>query len=278
MKNVNKSLSKREKRMERNKNCMVFTILFIGLLSFSSSTYAQNSGFVAAQDNTACETNWNYDYIQNVPPIMMRDPLIEMLGQTNDPIPYYYEEAVKITGHSCQVVASAWMITRLALEQLYPNGEVPVRGQIKIEMPGAEDEWNIGVYGEVMAYVTGATTKNGFSGSVFAKGNPLTIRRNKMVYTENPVGTPPPKMKWIFTRLDNNKSVTGSWNITLVQPKTDEKVLKEIGNKVASGTATPEELAEFHKNWNAAAVFILENAETVDGLITIGTLEDQTDK
>lgn len=275
MKNFKKSFCEKEKKMRKNKSIVVFAILFIGLISISPIySNAQNSNPETKQDKIVNGANWNYEYIQNVPPIMMRDPLIEMLGQTNEAIPYYYEEAAKTAGHSCQVVASAWMITRLALEQLYPNGEIPVRGQIKIEMPGAEDEWNIGVYGEVMAYVTGASTKNGFSGSVFAKGNPSSVRRNKMIYTEKPVGTPPPKMKWVFTRLDNNKSVTASWNITLVQPKTDEKFLKEIGNKVASGTATPEELAEFHKNWNAAAVFILENAKTIDGLITIRNIEE----
>jgi len=227
------------------------------------------------ENKTVHGESWNYKYIQQVPPIMMRDPLIEILGQTDKPIPYFYEEASKIAGHSCIVVASAWMMTRLALEQLYPNGEVPVRGQIKIEMPGAEDEWNLGVYSEVMSYITGAASKYGFSGSVFAKGNPFTIRKNKLIFTENMVGTPPPKMKWTFTRLDNNKAVTTSWNITLVQPKTDEKFLENTGNKVASGTATPEELANFRKNWNDAALFILENANTIDGLITINTIENE---
>ena len=224
------------------------------------------------ENTTVKGASWNYEYIQQVPPIMMRDPLIEILGQTDKPIPYFYEDAVKIAGHSCIVVASAWMMTRLALEQLYPDGEVPVRGQIKIEMPGAEDEWNLGVYSEVMSYVTGAASKYGFSGSLFAKENPSTIRKNKLIFTEKAVGTPPPKMKWIFTRLDNHKVVTSSWNIALVQPKTDEKFLKNIGSKVASGKATPEELAKFHDNWNAAARFVLENAKTVDGLITINTL------
>ena len=263
------------KNLKKNQHFVALAILFIGLLSISTAcSNAQESDTVAKQEKTVNATIWNYEYIQEVPPIMMRDPLIEMLGQTNEPIPYYYEEASKIAGHSCIVVSSAWMMTRLALEQLYPNGEVPVRGDIQIEMPGAEDEWNIGVFGEVMTYITGATAKNGFSGSLFAKGNPLSIRRNKMIYTENTIGTPPPKMKWIFTRLDNNKAVSASWNIKLVQPKTDEQILKTIGNKVASGTATPEELTNFNNNWNDAALYILENAYTVDGLITIGTVEN----
>jgi hypothetical protein len=219
------------------------------------------------------EAKWNYDYITQVPPIMMRDALIEMLGQTNEPIPYYYEEAVKVAGHSCMVAASAWMMTKLALEELYPDGEVPVRGQIAIQMPGAENEWNIGVYGEVMTFITGAAPATGFSGSVFAKGNPLTIRRDKMTYTEETIGTPPPQMQYIFTRIDTGKSVAVSWNIAKVIPAINEKVLAEPGHALASGSATPEQVAEFNKNWNDAALYILQNAGVVEGLVTVTPVE-----
>ncbi len=202
---------------------------------------------------------------------MMRDALIELVGCASGPIPYYYEEAVKLSGHSCMIVAAAWTMTRVALEELYQNGELPVRGQIAIKMPGAEDEWNIGVFGEVMTFITGASPKTGFSGSIFAKGNPLSIRQNKMVYTEEPVGTPPPKMKFIFTRIDTGKSVATSWNIMLVQPPTNEKILAKPAYELASGTATTEEAETFNKNWNDAAEFLLKN--TVEGLVTVKVVE-----
>ncbi|MBN2119037.1 MAG: hypothetical protein JW730_20885 [Anaerolineales bacterium] len=254
----------------------VLAALVIAALALSACAPAPATEAAAVekeQSQAATGAKWNYAYIQQVPPIMMRDPLIEMLGQTDGPIPYYYEEAAKLSGHSCMVVAAAWTMTKLALEQLYPDGEVPVRGQITIQSPGAEDEWNIGVFGEVMAYITGAAPKTGFSGSVFAKGNPLTVRRNKMLYTEEPIGTAPPKMEWIFTRIDTGKSVAVSWNIALVQPAINEKVLTEPAGKLASGTASPEEAAKFIKDWNDAALYLLENAGKVDGLVTVRVLE-----
>ena len=168
------------------------------------------------------------------------------------------------------VVAAGWTMTRQALETLYPNEEVPMRGQIAIEMPGAEDEWNIGVIGEVMMYITGASPKTGFSGSIF-KDNPLTIRKNKMVYTEEPVGTAPPAMEFIFTRMDTGKSVAVSWNIALVQPPTNEKLLAEPAQKLATGAATPEEAEKFIKDWNDAALFLLGNS--VDGLVTVKAID-----
>jgi hypothetical protein len=242
-------------------------------LILSACSSAAPATLVVPAEPVKVEAKWNYDYITQVPPIMVRDPLIEMLGQTDEPIPYYYEEAVKVAGHSCMVAASAWMMTKLALEALYPNGEVPVRGQITIQMPGSESEWNIGVFGEVMTFITGAAPATGFSGSVFAKGNPLTIRRNKMTYTEEPVGTPPPQMQYVFTRIDTGKSVAVSWNIAKVIPPINEKVLTEPGNALASGSATPEQVAEFNKNWNDAAQYILQNAGVVEGLVTVTPVE-----
>ena len=254
----------------------VFALLATAAMLMTACSPAAPAQPVAAEQVQTQAGNgekWNYAYIEQVSPIMMRDPLIEMLGQTDEPMPYYYEEAAKLSGHSCMVVAAAWTMTRLSLEQLYPNGEVPVRGQIAIQAPGAEDEWNIGVFGEVMAYITGASPKTGFSGSIFAKGNPLTVRRNKMIYTEEPVGTAPPKMEWIFTRTDTGQSVAVSWNIALVQPPINEKVLTEPGGKLASGTASQEEAAKFIKEWNDAALYLLENAGKVDGLVTVRVLE-----
>jgi len=253
----------------------VFAILIIATMSLSACAPSATPQPVAAeaeQAQVSSGANWNFDYIQQVPPIMMKDALIETVGQTSEPIPYYYEEAVKLSGHSCMIVSAAWAMTRLALEELYPNGEVPIRGQILVDMPGAEDEWNIGVFGEVITYVTGASPKTGFSGSIFA-GNPLTVRKNKMVYTEEAVGTAPPMMEFIFTRMDTGKSVATSWNIKLVQPPTNEKILKEPAAKLTSGTATDEEAKKFIQDWNDAALFILENAGKLDGLVTVKVVE-----
>ena len=258
----------------RKKLYFVFAILIIATMSLSACAPAAPAQPVAAeqeQAQPASGANWNFEYIKEVPPIMMRDPLIELVGQTDEPIPYYYEEVVKLSGHSCMIVAAGWTMTRVALEELYPGEEVPVRGQIAIEMPGAEAQWNVGVFGEVMAYITGASPKTGFSGSIFAKGEPLTIRRNKMVYTEEPTDTAPPAMEFIFTRIDTGKSVAVSWNIALVQPPTNEKILAEPAFSLASGAATPEEAAKFIQDWNDAALFLLENP--VEGLITVRVVE-----
>ena len=42
---------------------------------------------------------------------------------------------------------------------------------------------------------------------------------------------------------------------------------------MTAGEFTPEETAAFVKNWNAAANFVLQNADTMNGMITVTLLQ-----
>ena len=63
-----------------------------------------------------------------------------------------------------------------------------MRGQIAVEAPGAEDEWFVGVVGEVITFITGAAPKTGFIGAEFGQTDDVFVRQNKMVYPEEPTG------------------------------------------------------------------------------------------
>ena len=198
---------------------------------------------------------------------MMKDPFLELLGQTDKPISYTYEEAVKLAGHSCGAVAGAWTITRKALEALYPD-EIPERGEILIEAPGAEDEWIVGVFGEVMTYVTGAAPKTGFPGGPFGEGY---RRRNLLSYKEKASHTPPAKMVWVFRRLDTGAQVGVQYDLSMIQPPATPDRNK-MAAKLARGKATPEAAREWVEYWNARVRFIFENADTLAGFFTITDL------
>ncbi|RJR30575.1 MAG: hypothetical protein C4576_33065 [Desulfobacteraceae bacterium] len=207
------------------------------------------------------------EHIDKVPPISLNEPFLELLGQADQPLAYTYREAVKLTGHSCGAVAGAWTITRKALEALYP-GSIPVRGQIKVTMPGAEDEWYVGVFGEVITFLTGAAPKTGFPGAEFGHAY---NRRNLMAYTENPAGTPPPRMIWIFERTDTKAKVGVRYDLNKIRPPiTPERT--EMGTKVAKGLATPEETSEWQDYWNERARFVFENADTLPGFFVVEKL------
>ncbi len=56
------------------------------------------------------------EFFAAAPVIRMRDPLAEFLGAAaGGLIDYRYEDAVRLAGHSCPTVASAFLMTRAAL-------------------------------------------------------------------------------------------------------------------------------------------------------------------
>ncbi len=225
-----------------------------------------------AGTETDSDSIWTQDYITEVPPIMMIDPYFEIFGQTDGAIPYYYEEAVKLAGHSCGATAGAWTITRKALEVLYPDGEIPVRGQIAVDAPGAEDEWFVGDFGEVITFITGAAPKTGFIGAEFGKTDDVFVRQNKMVYDEEPTNQLPPLREWVFTRLDTGESVGVKFNLVIITPLPTPP-RQAMGKKMAAGEATPEEAADYIEYWNDRARFVFENADTMDGFFPVKTYE-----
>jgi hypothetical protein len=247
----------------------------VGETQMAEETVPQEEVAAAEEDTTAEPEGgfaWDQHYIREVPPIMMIDPYFQIFGQSQGAVPYYYEDAVKLAGHSCGATTGAWTITRKALEALYPNGEIPVRGQIAVEAPGAEDEWFVGVFGEIITFVTGAAPKTGFIGAEFGEANDVFIRQNKMVYPEEPTGQLPPKMEWVFTRLDTGKKAGVIFNLSVITPiATPER--QEMGKKMAAGQASAEEAAEYYEYWNDRAKFVLENAD-MDGFFTVTVYEE----
>lgn len=245
----------------------IIAVLVLSLFGASPAAATPVEDRLADQN----KVKWTQDYIGEVPPIMMRDPMLEMFGQVDGPIPYTYEEAVKLAGHSCGAVAGGWEITRKALEALYPDGEVPLRGQIVIYAPGAEDEWHVGVLAEVMMYITGAAPKTGFSGAEYGPVNDVYIRRNKLIFTDLPTGTLPVKMQWVFERNDTHKKVGVVYNIGMIQP-AGSPYWTALGVKMAKGDVTPQEKAEYVKWWNARAKFVFQNADKLEGFFTVTEL------
>jgi hypothetical protein len=78
-------------------------------------------------------------------------------------------------------------------------------------------------------------------------------------------------MKWIFERTDTGKRVSVQYKINLIQPAATP-YWTEMGKKMALGSATPEEVSEYIEYWNARAVFVFENADTLNGFFVVEPL------
>lgn len=104
------------------------------------------------------------EFFDAAPRFTVRDPLADFLGAADDGvIEYGYADVVKLAGHSCPTVASAYLMTRAALGSLYPE-VLPERGGIRVELRDDRLEGATGVVANVASFLTGATHDTGFKG------------------------------------------------------------------------------------------------------------------
>lgn len=186
----------------------------------------------------------NYpDFFDAVPKISMYDPLAEFLGATEGGILQYgYFDAVRLAGHSCPTVASAYWSTYKALAFLYPNA-IPVRGDIRVEFSQDSTNGVTGVIANVVSMLTGATFDSGFKGI----GGRFD-RRNRLFFSVKIPG----EMR--FARLDTKQVVNVAARLQRVPASPRLHML--MANCVAD-TATKEEAAEFRELWQARVRSIL---------------------
>jgi len=126
------------------------------------------------------------DFFAAVPRIRLRDPLADFLGAAAGGIlEYCYVDAVRLAGHSCPTVASAYWLTRQALRALYGD-DLPERGEVRVELAADIGDGVAGVVANVASLLTGAAGMGGFKGIggrfdrrnllVFAADIPLELR------------------------------------------------------------------------------------------------------
>ena len=187
-------------------------------------------------------------FFDEVPAIVVADPLAEMLGAAEGGvIEYRYVDAVKLAGHSCPTVAGAWLMTRAALARLYA-GEMAQRGEVRVELRQDLDEGVAGVIAGVAGLVTGAANEGGFKGLAgrFARQGRLRF------------GVPM-RGEIRFTRLDNGRSVEMSHRPQAVpRPAALSELLRDAAAPQAS-TAARRAFADAWQGWVRA--ILIEHAE-----------------
>jgi hypothetical protein len=177
------------------------------------------------------------DFFNDVPRITLYDPLAEFLGAADEGVfEYSYLDAVRLAGHSCPTVASAYWATCLALASLYP-GATPVRGDIRVEFDQESSSGVIGVMANVASMLTGAMAESGFKGI-----GGRFVRREKLLFAVEMPG----EMR--FTRLDTKQAVQVKINLQRV-PASPR--LPRLMSNCLANTASPEEVAEFRQLWQA---------------------------
>jgi len=174
-------------------------------------------------------------FFDEIPVIRLHDPLAVFLGASDDGIfEYRYLDAVKLAGHSCPTVASAWNMTRLALLALY-RSDMPVRGNIRVDVRGSADEGVTGVIGNVVALITGAAAEGGF------KGLAGRFRRQNLMHFAADI-----PLELRFSRLDDKKAVDVACDARVI-PTSPE--IQALLRQCLDGSGDGEALRRFGILW-----------------------------
>ena len=188
------------------------------------------------------------EFFESAPRITVRDPLARFLGAAaGGIIEYTYSDAVKLAGHSCPTVASAFLMTRAALRALYPAA-FPERGGIRVEL---RDDRLIGVAGviaNVVSLLTGASNDTGFKG-IAGRFD----RRGLLSFGADIPG------QLRFTRQDTRDAAIVS--ARLERLPGDARIASLMTSCVA-GTATADQTAQFQSLWqDRVRTLLVEHAD-----------------
>jgi hypothetical protein len=195
------------------------------------------------------------EFFDRVPRIIVQDALAQTLGAFRDGIiEYTYLDAVKLCGHSCPTVASAWLMTRAALARLYPR-EMPRRGEVKVELREPEDTGVAGVMASVAGLVSGAAGDGGFKGLAGRHS-----RRNLLLFSV------PMQGEMRFTRLDSGARVEVSHDPSAVPRPQDLKTKMQTALASQADDHHKEAFGNAWQGWVRA--ILLDHADD-PGLISM---------
>ncbi len=175
------------------------------------------------------------DFFDAIPRFRLRDPLADFLGAAEGGvIEYRYIDAVKLAGHSCPTVASAYWLTRLALGALY-GASLPERGGVQVSFRDSRVAGVTGVIANVVSLLTGATTDTGFKGLAGRFD-----RRNLMAFDAEQA------LDIRFTRKDSGASVDAM--VRLRDVPADPR-MAPLMQRCLAGEADADEAQRFRDLW-----------------------------
>ncbi len=188
------------------------------------------------------------EYFDSVTPIILQDDLALFLGTSeNGILEFNYADTVKMAGHSCAVVAGAYLVTQKALTELF-GSDMPKRGYIKVELRKNPETDNTGVTASVITNITGAAHGNlGFGGI-----QQVRFKRRDLLFFGVEMDA-----DVRFTRLDTGASVKLNYRPgKVIDPKP--VLMMAIGQQ-----ATEESRAAFPKRWQEMVKSIFDHAGEV---------------
>jgi hypothetical protein len=182
-------------------------------------------------------------FFEQVPRITLRDPLAELLGSVDGGLMTYgYADAVRLAGHSCPTVASAYWLGVRAIRALYGEA-MPQRGDIAVDLREPYETGTTGVVASVLGLLSGAAGDGGFAGLGGQFVRRGLLQYNAAIETE-----------LRFTRTDTGQSVLAQSRAHSVPSDPQTMRLMQM---CLVGMASEEQHAEFGRLWQARVRRIL---------------------
>lgn len=162
-------------------------------------------------------------------------------------------DVVQFSGHACPSMVGAFLISQKAIQELFPETNVCVRGQVAVEMPTPATQGATGPISNVFSMIFGAWEQSGFGGL----GGQF-VRRGLLKYDSSNVapGT------FRFHNLQTGRAVDISYNPSLAPvPESSEGLpfQKLWRHKIASILEAPNVYVTCH-----AVTQVGVNAQTLE--------------
>jgi len=186
------------------------------------------------------------EFYKEIEHIVLKDKLSLFLGSTREGlIDISYLDIVKMAGHGCVLVSGTYLMALKGLQALYGT-ELPIRGEIKVELRNKLSDGNTGASAQVLSNITGATGDTGFKG-INGKFN----RRDLLFFGADITSNVR------FTRLDTHASVEVSYS--------PERVVNSgaIMQSALGPNATEESRKRFPGQWQDMVMTIFQHADEV---------------
>ncbi|MBK9573569.1 MAG: hypothetical protein IPO43_13005 [Rhodoferax sp.] len=194
-------------------------------------------------------------FFEQVPSITLRDPLAELLGSVDGGLMTYgYADAVRLAGHSCPTVASAYWLGVRAIQALYGDA-MPQRGDIAVDLREPYEAGTTGVVAAVLGLLSGAAAEGGFAGL----GGQF-VRRGLLQFNVNI------EAELRFTRTDTGQAVLAQGHAHSVPGDPQTMRLMQM---CLVGMASDEQRAEFGRLWQARVQRILLDHALDDAVFEI---------
>ncbi len=178
--------------------------------------------------------------------IKIHEPFAEFLSAGPDEIDFELSllDVVRFAGHACPAMVGAFLMSKVATEQLFSDG-VCIRGDVRIDVRFGPAQGATGPIANVFGFITGAWSETGFGGF---QGK--FLRRHLLKFSSEAAKA----NGYRFTRISSGEWVDLHYDQSKIQIDVveNEPFQTTWRKKIASLLSAPEKYILCEKNGKAA--------------------------